>query len=77
MCFTTVERGEFSNIDHGFYERYGEGKPRMVEMILTRPIPSGCNFSIVLWPKNELPAELVVGRPSSRVNEDMGQGTHL
>jgi hypothetical protein len=39
---------EFSKIDHGFYDKDGEGKPRMVEMNLTRPVPIGCNFSIVL-----------------------------
>jgi hypothetical protein len=39
MCCTTTERGEFSKIDHVFYERDGEGKPRMVEMTLTKPIP--------------------------------------
>jgi hypothetical protein len=48
MCFTTVERGEFSKIDHGCYERDGEGKPRVVEMTLTRPVPTGCNCSTVL-----------------------------
>jgi hypothetical protein len=25
MCCTTAEREEFSKIDHGFYEIYGEG----------------------------------------------------
>jgi hypothetical protein len=72
MCYTTNERGEVAKIDHVFYERYGEGKPSMVEMTLTRPIPTRCNCSIVLWPRNELPVRLVVGRSSSRVNEEMG-----
>ena len=40
--------GEFSKIDHGCYGRYGEGKPRMVEMTLTRPVPTRCNFSTFL-----------------------------
>jgi hypothetical protein len=42
MCCTTAERGEkFAKIDHGCYERDGEGKPSMVEMTLTRPVPTG------------------------------------
>jgi hypothetical protein len=73
-----LKGGKFSKIDHGCYEIYGEGKPRMVEMIQTRTVPTGCNFSIVLCrPRNELPVRMVVGRPSSRINEEMGQGTHL
>ena len=43
-----LKGGKFAKIGHGFYERYGEGKPRMVEMNLTRIVPTGCNFSIVL-----------------------------
>jgi hypothetical protein len=48
MCCKIVQRGKFSKIDHGFYERDGEGKPRMVEMTLTRPIPTRCDLSTVL-----------------------------
>jgi hypothetical protein len=66
---------EFAKIDHGCYEKDGEGKQRMVEMNLTRPVPIGCNCSVVLWPINELLVKLVVGRSSSRVNEEMGKGT--
>jgi hypothetical protein len=43
-----LKRGKFSKIDHGCYERDGEGKPSMVEMTLTRPVPTGSNFSTVL-----------------------------
>jgi hypothetical protein len=42
-------KGEnFSKIYHGFYGRDGEGKPRMVEMTLTIPVPTGYNCSTVL-----------------------------
>jgi hypothetical protein len=43
-----LKGGEFPMIDHGFYERDGEGKPRMVEMTLTKLVPTWCNFSTVL-----------------------------
>jgi hypothetical protein len=43
-----LKGGNFSKIDHGCYERDGEGKPRMVEMTLTRLVPTGCNFSTFL-----------------------------
>jgi hypothetical protein len=57
-----LKGGNFSKIYHGCYERDGEGKPRMVEMTLTRPIPTGCNLSTILCLRNELPMRLVVGR---------------
>ena len=43
-----LKGGKFGKIDHRCYERDGEGKPSMVEMTLTRPIPTGCNCSTVL-----------------------------
>jgi hypothetical protein len=43
-----LKGGKFSKIDHGFYERDGEGKPRMVKMTLTRTIPTGCNCLTIL-----------------------------
>jgi hypothetical protein len=43
-----MKGGKFSKIDHECYERDGAGKPSMVEMTLTRPIPTGSNFSTVL-----------------------------
>jgi hypothetical protein len=72
-----LKGGKFSKIDHGYYERYGEGKPRMVEMTLTRLVPTRCNCSTILLPINELPVRMVVGRPSSRVNEEIGKDNHL
>jgi hypothetical protein len=43
-----LKGGEFSKIEYGFYERDGEGKPRMVEMTLARLVPTECNFSTIL-----------------------------
>jgi hypothetical protein len=43
-----LKGGKFSKIDRGSFERNGEGKPRMVDMTLTRPVPTGCNFSTFL-----------------------------
>jgi len=43
-----LKGGNFSKIDHGFYERDDEGKTRMVEMTLTRPVPTRCNCSTFL-----------------------------
>jgi hypothetical protein len=49
ICVAQLLKGrKFSKIDHGFYEKYSEGKPRMVDMILTKPIPTGCNFTTIL-----------------------------
>jgi hypothetical protein len=49
MCVSQLLKGgKFSKIDHGFYKKDGEGKPRMVEMNLTKLVLIGCNFSIVL-----------------------------
>jgi hypothetical protein len=44
----SLKGGKFSKIDRGCYERDGEEKPRMVDMTLTRPIPTRCNCSTVL-----------------------------
>ena len=43
-----LKGGKFAKIDHGCYEIDGEGKPRMVEMTLTRPVLTRCNCSSVL-----------------------------
>jgi hypothetical protein len=43
-----LKGGNFSKINHGFYEKYGEGKARMVEMTLTKLVPTGCNCSTIL-----------------------------
>ena len=49
MCVAQLlKEGKFVKIDHACYERDGEGKPRMVEMTLTKPIPTMRNHSTVL-----------------------------
>jgi hypothetical protein len=67
-----LKAGEFSKIDHQCNQRDDEGKPRIVEMTLTKPVPTRCNCSTILSPRNELLVRLVDGSPSSRVNEEMG-----
>jgi hypothetical protein len=41
MCCITAERGEFSKIDHGCYERDGEGNLIQVDIGGHPPFPTG------------------------------------